>query len=89
MASETVSEATNAESLTDRYDRLTEKLAHLRAMLLMTHGNPGPDFRKMADNYQDDYLWGCFALAQEAADLADAIAPALYPGNAGREALHG
>lgn len=89
MATENVSEATQAPLLTDRYDRLTQKLAQLRAMLLMTYGNAGADFRNMADNHQDDYLWGCFDLAQEAADLADAIAPALYPGNANQEVTHG
>jgi hypothetical protein len=57
----------------DGLEKLDTRLRHLRAQLIMTYGETGAAFRCLRDDYQDDYLWGCFELADECSDSLRAL----------------
>lgn len=60
----------DASALTDQ---LTARQAQLQALLAMTRGNAGDVFRRMGTEYQENYLWACAMIADEARELMDAI----------------
>ncbi|WP_079433281.1 hypothetical protein [Zoogloea sp. LCSB751] len=54
-------------------DQLTARQSQLQALLAMTHGNAGDVFRRMDASYQENYLWACAMIADEARELTQAI----------------
>lgn len=54
-------------------DQLTARQAQLQALLAMTRGNAGDVFRRMDAEYQENYLWACGMIADEARQLMEAI----------------
>ena len=61
-------------SLGDLSDMLSARLAHLDAILAMTHGEAGEAFRTFRSDTQDTYLWGCRQLATECRELFEQVA---------------
>lgn len=66
------------QSLIEQAEHLHTRLIQLHASLVMTYGEPGESFRLLANDIQDNYMWGltdrCDALADLAAELSSAIA---------------
>ena len=66
--------AANFDSCTSRRldleDTIAANVAQLDAMLVMTYGDAGDDFRRMNDKIVDAYMWAC-------ADKASTIRRAL------------
>ncbi len=80
-------------NVTDRLDKLHQKLAQLEAVLAMSYGDAGESFRNMNDDLQDNYLWSCGTLATECKELALSLTSTgddgALGGTAHREVAHG
>lgn len=51
----------------------------------MTRGNAGDVFRRMGAECQENYLWACSMIADEARELMEAIQARKYEERRGRE----
>ncbi|MBS0355444.1 MAG: hypothetical protein JSR83_16280 [Proteobacteria bacterium] len=60
--------AYDADTLT-LTDQLSARQAQLQALLAMTRGNAGEVFRRMDAELQENYLWACGMIADEAREL--------------------
>lgn len=60
--------ADDADTLT-LTDQLSARQAQLQALLAMTRGNAGDVFRRMDAELQENYLWACGMIADEAREL--------------------
>lgn len=65
----------------DVLNALTEKCAHLEALMHMTFGEAGESFGRLADELRDNYLWHCSQVVGEIKLLADALSPAAVQTN--------
>lgn len=63
-------------------DQLTARQAQLQALLAMTRGNAGDVFRRMDAAHQENYLWACSMIADEARELMEAIQTRRHAGGA-------
>lgn len=53
----------------DRVNRAEELAAQLRALLAATYGDAGEEFRALADDIQDNFMWCAARLADELATI--------------------
>jgi hypothetical protein len=76
------------DDVREQYDRMSNKLSHLAALLAMTYGSAGEAFNEMSDVLRDKYLWACAEMAQDCEELADRVGVRLYQLE-GAEVSHG
>ncbi len=50
-------------------DLMGARLDQLQAMLTMTYGESGEDFRRNNDTLQESYMWACFMASNECREL--------------------
>ena len=60
-------------NVADLEDLLSNKLAHLSAVLKPTFGECGHVFRMHSAEIQDNYAWACSTLADECRELFERI----------------
>lgn len=62
----------------DKLDKLNELSSKLAALVVVTYGESGAVFRRIADNFQDCYMWQCADLACELKTLVHSIDRATF-----------
>lgn len=69
MAIAAIAPLKKTKELIEMQDRATTLATKLNALLAMTYGEGGENFRSMPDEMQDEYMWACSDMARELKDL--------------------
>lgn len=72
----------NLESsrIVDVAQDLTNSLQQLRAMLIVIYGESGGAFRRLSNEIQESYIWGCADKAEACAIQAEELTRRLMKG---------